>query len=221
MTLQNSPPEIAFSMAIDDLYEEAKNFIDGSPIATEGQAEAIATIFDQLKALRRDGDAQRKAEKKPHDDAGKAVQAKWVPILDKADIAIKAIEKPLSAYRAAVLAEQHRIAEQARIEAENARLAALQAKDDDSLEGLEQLETLRSIADAAEKQARRAAPKGPTGLRTYWEGEVTNYSQALAWIRANEPERLKMAIDAMVKEAVNSGVRRMDGVVITERKKAA
>ena len=221
MTLQNSPPEIAFSMAIDDYYDEAKNIADGQPITTDGEVELYSTIFDSLKQLRKDADAERKSEKKPHDDAGKAVQAKWMPLLDKADRAIDAIGKPLTDYRAAKQAEAHRIAELARIEADKARQAALDAKGDDTLEGMERLDELRAAADKADKAARRAVPKGATGLRTSWVGEVTDYSKALGWLRGNHPERLKMAIDEMIREAVNSGAREIDGVAVTERKKAA
>ena len=68
---------------------------------------------------------------------------------------------------------------------------------------MERLDELRAAADKADKAARRAVPKGATGLRTSWVGEVTDYSKALGWLRGNHPERLKMAIDEMIREAVN------------------
>jgi hypothetical protein len=65
---------------------EARNYLDGEPIANEDQAKRYPALLNRLRRVANDADDARKDEKRPHDEAAKAVQAKWKPILDKADL---------------------------------------------------------------------------------------------------------------------------------------
>lgn len=54
-----------------DLFDEAKNWVDGDPIENEGQAQAITELLSQIQAHGKLGETHRKDEKKPLDDAVK------------------------------------------------------------------------------------------------------------------------------------------------------
>jgi hypothetical protein len=64
-----------------------------------------------LRKARKDADEARVAEKKPHDDAAKAVQAKWTPLLDKCELAETTAKKALAPYLIAKEAAQQAEAE--------------------------------------------------------------------------------------------------------------
>src|SRR5690349_674097 len=123
--LANAPadPATLFAEEVEDLLLECRNWLDGEPVETEAQADAISALVNRARRIRKDADEARKAEKKPHDDAAKAVQAKWVPTIDKADLAAETAKKALAPYLQKVEDQQRAEAEAARAEAE--RLAAI------------------------------------------------------------------------------------------------
>jgi hypothetical protein len=96
--LSNAPadPATLFKEEVDDLLLEARNYLDGDPIANEQQAEAVSSLLNRLRRVSKDADAARATEKRPHDDAAKAVQAKWKPIIDKADLAATTAKQALA-----------------------------------------------------------------------------------------------------------------------------
>ena len=95
----NAPPPFeAWSLHIEDLF----NIANGIGEATDdGQEQALDELLDEFRKAKKEADKERAAEKKPHDDAAKAVQAKWKPLLDRCDIAAEAIKKALTPYRTA------------------------------------------------------------------------------------------------------------------------
>lgn len=231
MTLgHNQPPaEVAFSLAIDDLYEEAKNFIDGTAIENKGQADAIGQIVASLKKIAKDADAARADEKRPHDEAGKAVQAKWKPLLEKAERAIKAAQKPLTDY----LLEQERIRqEEAQRLAEEARKAEQQAQaamqNVASLDDVERAEELAKEASKLAASAKRtdkakshvAGVDRAIGLRTYWTATVTDYSALLRYMKEARPDDLKAMLRDYADAQVRAGSRHIPGVLIEQEKRA-
>lgn len=76
-----NPEFEAISVRISDLYDEAKNFADGEPIATPEMAEAITTLFDGLHAAGNEAEALRKSEVKPFDDGKAEVQLRFHPLI--------------------------------------------------------------------------------------------------------------------------------------------
>lgn len=230
MTIPNSTPDIAFSMAVDDLYAEAANFVDGAPVETQGQADALATIITSAKQIRKDADAARVEEKRPHDDAAKAVQEKWKPVLTKVDDVIAAVQKPLTAWLQAQEAERQRIAQEAQAEADRlAEEAIAAARTSGSLESLSATRELQDAAFDAAKVAKRAGKAKShvqgggraIGLRTYWEAEMTDSASALRWARETHPDELKEFLRELAGKAVNAGAREIPGFTITNQRKVA
>ena len=81
----NPPPDAAFALHIDGLFSLLSDSLAGGTVASDEQEAAIDAILDDFRAASKDADKARTAEKKPHDDAGKAVQAAWKPLLDRCD----------------------------------------------------------------------------------------------------------------------------------------
>ena len=226
----NPPPEMAFSLSIDDLYEEAKNFIDGTAIETQGQADAIGVIVSALKKIRKDADAARAEEKRPHDEAAKAVQAKWKPLLDKADRAVTAAQKPLTDYLLRLERERQqeaqRLAEEARKADEQAQAAMQNIA---SLDDAERAEELAKEADKLAKAAKRtdkakshvAGMDRAIGLRTYWTATVTDYGALLRYMKEARPDDLKAMLRDYADAQVRANVRHLPGVLIEQERKVA
>jgi hypothetical protein len=57
-TLANAPldPATLFGEEIDDLMLEARNYLDGEPIANEQQAEAVSSLLNRLRRVANDAD---------------------------------------------------------------------------------------------------------------------------------------------------------------------
>jgi hypothetical protein len=103
--------------------------VKGKPvmqIADLATAEKAAKLRDDIREVGGMGEARRKEEKKPHDDAAKAVQDKWVPVLAPASEVATAILNGIDAFQ---LAEKRRLEdeERQRREAERKRLAEEEA----------------------------------------------------------------------------------------------
>lgn len=222
----------AVQAKINDLYEEAKHWADGEPIANPEHAEAITALFDGLGAAGKEAEALRVAEVKPLDEAKSAIQARFHPLIGdtKAGKGLvvrgrAALQSLLTAWRV----EQQRIAaaaaEAARLEADALRAeaeAAIRASSGNLAEREAAEETLE-FAKTAERFARRtekAATTG-TGLRTVWVARLDNEESALEWAYGRDPSRFTALVQAMADEAVRGGLRVVPGFAVTEEKKAA
>ncbi|WP_022684519.1 hypothetical protein [Sphingobium bisphenolivorans] len=232
MLSNNPPPFDAFSLHIEELIENAKMFLDGEPIATQGQADEIGKLLDMIRTAKKDADKERATEKKPHDDAAKAVQGKWKPLLDRCDIAADTAKKALVPWLEHLEAEQRKAAEKAREEAEAKRLAALEAERaaaSANLEAIERVELARKEAEQAERAANRAdkakahAAGGSRaiGLRSYWIAELVDPVAALKYYKQAQPELLKAWLLEQAQKDANAGKRAIPGCVIREDRRAA
>src|SRR5687768_11175518 len=120
---------------IEDLFALASGSLAAGPVADDEQEAALDALMDDLRQARKDADAQRAAEKRPHDDAAKAVQAAWKPLLDRCDMGLAAIKEALTPYREARQRAKDEAARQAREGAEAAQRAAQEAlRSSDDLE---------------------------------------------------------------------------------------
>lgn len=225
----NKPPAIeAYSMALDDAYSTAKDFLDGEAIENQGQADAVGRIVSEVKKLRKDADAARADEKRPHDEAAKAVQAKWKPLLERADTIIAAAQKPLTAYLNKLAAELAEAERGARVEAERKAQEAITASR--QAEGIEDIERARELEKQAEEAAKAASKAGKQkahvagmdraiGLRTYKVANVIDRRAALNWIAKHDPDALADFITGYANK--HAPTRPMDGVEVTTERKVA
>lgn len=105
---------------IEDLAREADRLIKTGAAGTQEAADQASDLANRLGELWTAADEERKREKKPHDDAAKAVQQKWLPVLTAAEVykRVKAtVVTPFlvaqEAKRKAAEADARKVAEQA------------------------------------------------------------------------------------------------------------
>lgn len=225
----NNPPEESafdgFLAHIGDLFDEAKNFLDGAGVNSDAEAEAVARLMDDIRKAHKDADRARAEEKKPHDDAAKAVQARWKPLLERAELAVDTCKKALAPWLKAKAEEQRLAAEKARQEAEEKAKAAAEAARAttlDDLAGREAAEGLIADAKKAEAEAAKAEKARPqaTGgaraatLRTTYRPELINASEALKHFVRIRPDDVKAALQHLAEVEVRNGARELPGFVI-------
>lgn len=137
----NQPPEeVAFEQLKADIERKVNEVEQVGAIKTIEQVQSYRALQDTLNALNKRADAGRVKEKRPHDEASAAVQAKWMPIVtaakkwadyarDTADAWLKEqdrINRQKAAEEAAAIArENERLANE---HAEQQRLAEREAE---------------------------------------------------------------------------------------------
>ena len=215
------PPDAAFGLHIDDLFSLLSDTLAGEEVTTDEQEAAIDAILDDFRKAGADSEKARKAEKEPHLEAGRQVDAKWKPIVDKATRGATACKDALTPYRTAKQRAKDEAARQAREEAEARQKAAQDAlRTADDLEAkfaaerqLEQAAKLTAVANKIDRSA--------TGLRTFYEAEITDRKAALLFYIARAPERFEALIQQMADEDARGTRAPVPGVIFHERKKAA
>ncbi|MFK4871623.1 hypothetical protein [Novosphingobium sp. ZW T3_23] len=217
----NPPAEEAFGLHIDELFSLLSDTLAGGPVETDEQEAAIDALSKDFLKAKQDADKARAAEKKPHDDAAKAVQTKWKPIVDKASRGQGACNDALTPYRVAKQRAKEEAARKAREEAEErqrkAQEALRQSEDlEQRFEAEQDLEAAKKLNAVANKIDR-----GATGLRTLWTAEITNRDDALRHYLRQQPE----AFIALIRELADRDARgarpQVPGVTYHEQKKAA
>lgn len=223
----NNPPELtpfdAVKEKIEDLYGEAKNWLDGEPIANQEQADQVQKLMRLIQAAEKEADAARVEENKPFDDGKAAVQAKYAPLIADTKttkgltvLAIAACKKALAPWLLKVDEENRRREEELRKEAEAKRLAAMEAAQQrGSLEGSEQFERAVNDARHAEDDARRAAKvkasaKGEgraVTLRDRYTPQVTDYAEFARHVWSAHRSDLFAFLDVQAAKIVASGTR--------------
>lgn len=93
-------------------------------VKTKEQADKCGNFADEFAKIEKAAEETRKAEKKPHDDAAAAVQAKWQPIVKRA-AELKAWAKKTS--EPFLIAERDRIKAEERARADEAARIAREA----------------------------------------------------------------------------------------------
>ena len=95
-------PLDAHDAAIRDLAELVSGL---TTIETQEQADAVDALLFQAKAAIKGANEARVAEKKPHDDAAAAVQARWTPVIAIAEAAKETAQSKLTPWKAKLAAE--------------------------------------------------------------------------------------------------------------------
>ena len=106
----NAPPAAtpfeAVAVHLDDLLTEARAWADGTPVATQAQADELSFLIDQLRKGGQAAEKLRKAEKQPHMDAARAVDERFRPLTEGAERAIAATKRTLGAWLEALDAKR-------------------------------------------------------------------------------------------------------------------
>jgi len=210
----NHPPEpTAYEVVkghIEDLYNTAKDFLDGAPVDNAGLAGAVELLEVQLKASIKRADEARKAEsKKPNDEIAE-IQSRYNPLIGNnkfgksiAILGVEACQKALLPWRKKELADKEAAAKLARAEAE-AKAEALRAEQEKAIASqvdtvdLAEQERLSKLADDAQKASRiaRSAEKSATtktGIRTTFKAVMVEggMDAALTHVLINDGDTVR------------------------------
>jgi hypothetical protein len=199
------PPFEAWSIHIEELFEMANGIGEAT---NDEQEAALDSLMDDFRKAKRDADKDRAAEKKPHDDAAKAVQDKWKPLLTRCDIALDHIKKALTPYRAVKLKAIEEAARKAREDAAAKQAEALASFASTDLDDRYEAELIAKQAKAAQVAANKL-DRTATGLRTVWRAEVTNRKDALLHYIQTQPEAFEALVQSLAdRDARNEATRR-------------
>lgn len=237
----NQPPEpTPFELskeAITSLFEEAKNWLDGDPISTQGQADEVQKLLRMIQAAEKEADERRVQENEPF-DAGKAeVQARYAPLIANTKttkgltvMAIDACKKALAPWLIKIDEENRAKAEALRKEAEEKQRIAMEAmrQRNGDLEASVKAEALVQEAKRAETEARRAdsakaQAKGEgraVGLRDYYTPEITDATTFARHVWTAHRSDMETFLAGMATKLVASGVRTIPGVTVHHERRA-
>lgn len=227
----NLPPEDDFDRVerqIGEFYDEAKVWLDGDPIDSQGIADGVATLLRALQDCGKEAETMRKEEKKPHDEAGKAVQAKYKPLSDNVKRAVDACKQTMAPWEKKKREEQEaRAAELARIAEEKKREAEekLRASAGNIAER-EKAEDSLKVAVAHEAQAAREARKtGGTkvggskalGIRKTPVPEISDAMEAIIHYYSQDRHCFDELLLKLARQDIAAKVQTIPGIAITNR----
>lgn len=228
-TIGDNSRDVSLAEQIKDYASQALEWLKKNGVTTKNDSDKAANYRAELIRLSKEADTQREAEKRPHDEAAKAVQAKWKPLVDEAKGAADTIRDSLTVWMRA---------EDARLEAERkakweadqkanaearAKIEAERAKQmrDDPIAALTSPEPeLPELPPPPEKVSVQAGGQRgrKAGLREIDVYTVTDHAAALAFF-ANSDE-VKDLISKMATRASKAGVE-VPGVTKSIQKVAA
>lgn len=229
----NNPPADPFDAIraqCDDIYAEAKHWLDGAAIASDAEAEAVTRLLAMCKEAFAAADALRVKENEPFDAGKAAVQEKFAPLIadtKKAKGSMvrlkEACEATLGPWRRQKQAEAAAAAEAARKAAEQraaeaAEAARAAAGDLGQAEVAEELVRQAEAAQREAKQATKAATAG-TGLVTYFEAVLTDQRAAVLHYMKDQPAEFIALCQRLADVDVRGGKRQIPGFTVEERKR--
>jgi len=221
----NQSPFHTATNRIQELFDEAKNWLDGEPLETKEQHNTLVDLVKQIRAAKKIADDLRKEEAKPFDEGKAEIQTRYNPFIQAnkgmADLAIKTANDALAPYLATQLKlkrdEENRLREEAEglvMEAREAlRASQGNLAERQKAEGLV-IEAKRATA-IANKAVKTNIAKG---ARTVWNVEIADVKVAGTEMWRAFPERFHQLILEMANEQVRAGRRQIPGFIITETK---
>lgn len=220
----NMGPFDAVKVEIDDLYEEARHWLDGSDITTAEEEEAVDRLLDLARAAYKKADGARKVENEPFDTGKAAVQAKYKPVLSRAEIVSDTCKARLTPYRAKLEAERQAKARAAAEEAEKLRREAEEkirasAGNLEERERAEEALGLAKEADAFASREQKRADTG-TGLRTTYRAELIDGVAAARHYWNERRDECEAFFSNLAAADVRSGKRAIPGFNVIEEKRA-
>ncbi|MFL1873933.1 hypothetical protein ACIKT0_01685 [Hansschlegelia beijingensis] len=171
------------------------------PIEDQAGVDKTAIWSKRVGELASKAEKARVAEKEPHLEAGRAVDAKWKPIVDDAkalSAKLKRHAEPfLIAQKRAEEERARRAAEEARRIREEAEAAARRAAADDEAEKARIAELERQAAAADQAAVAKNASAGRTGariaLRTETKVIVSDFAAAAGYyVAARNPDLVEL-----------------------------
>jgi len=233
----NNPPESTpietARETLSDIETEASAWFDGVDIENDAQADEVSRIIDNARKAKSRFEADRKVEKQPHLDAGKAVDDAWKPLTIAADRIVEVAKGVLTPWLVAKDKEkrEREAAERAKADAAAVEARRLAEASDGSLAAaklrdaaIEESKIAQARAAAAERDkagAKGAGMARTVSLRTVHRAEVTDRRALLNHIAKLRPDDLTAWLEEWAAREVRTGARVIPGVNVWEEKAAA
>lgn len=213
-----------------DIGDAGAAWIKLPKVETEEQAQGGNDFLEQVKAIVKDTDAERRAQKKPHEDQGKAVDAAFKGLLDPLSKIADLVKPKLLAFTQEKArqeqAEKARLAEIARQEQEDAKRRLQQAQERGDVFGAAEAETAakdaEKMAKAAAKPVKAQVKSASGGGRTmsvrkrHKVESIDNLNKAYSWFRDHERygQAIRELFTRMAEAEANSaeGVKEIPGI---------
>jgi len=202
-----------------ELESELENSAEilARPISDQATADKAATWSRRVGQLLTRAEAERELEKRPHLEAGRAVDAKWTPIRDDARSLVDRLKFHVGLW----LKRQKREADEKRRQAEEeARFLREQAEAERSpVEAAELVAEATAIEKSAEPERIIAGrPNMRVGLRTVRVAKIVDYEACLAALK--DHKEIRELVERLANRAVRAGVP-LAGVDVVEEDRAA
>lgn len=210
---------------VETLKDQIDNALAGvdkyASITDDETASKALSLRNRLNELSGEADKKREAEKRPHLDAGKKVDATWQPLVKGAKAGADKVRDAIAKWETAKLAEQRkreREEEAARIAAEQARIATQKAED----AGLQPAATnvpeppAAPASDACSAKITATYGKAASVTAVMVLDEVTDWA-ALSAYMLNHPEMRELLMK-LAQRAIAAG-RTVPGVTVKEEVK--
>jgi hypothetical protein len=186
-------------------------------ITDDKTAEKALSLRNRLNELSRDADKIRTREKEPHLEAGKAVDAKWQPLVKKAKAGADQVRDAMSAWETVKL-QRRREEERKALEAQRAAEEAARAAEPTSGEPQGETTVLEAPKvdvqpDAAPSTIRGSYGKAASVSAKTVVKEVTDWS-ALAVYMSSHPEAQAL-LRQLAQRAIDAG-RTVPGITTEE-----
>jgi hypothetical protein len=215
-TIGDNSGDLSLDEKIRDYAAQALGWLKKlGGIKDQASKDMAANYRAELLSLRKEADAQRVAEKRPHDEAAKAVQAKWTPLIGAADEAAETLRNELTRFMRAE-EDKARKEQQAKYEAERkaaeiarAEIEAQRARQfkDDPIAAYTspepELPELPAMPEPVKIQAGGQRGR-KTGLREVTRYIVTDHAKALAFFA--DSHDVKELIAKLAERACKAGV---------------
>ena len=223
----NCPPDefAEISQGIHDLYDTAKDFIDGDPIDNQPLANTIERLLGEIKVIEKRADEHRKYECTPFDEGKKAIQEKYAPLIANTKgitgltvLSKKACQDALTPWKRKLQAIKDEEARLKREEADRLAREAQEAIQATSLKDREEAEELLKKSQTAQAAAKKAEKTNIKGMRTVWDIDVINPTELLRHYWNTRTTELEQFAAKLAEQDVRSGARAIPGCKITSRK---
>jgi hypothetical protein len=190
--------ELSLTEEIEDAATHALAWLTKTGITDKTGADTAANWRARLLELGKAADKQRETEKRPHDEAAKAVQAKWKPCIDTATDAANRIRDALTAW---MRAEDARIRAEQEAKRREAEEAARKQR-----EAAEAAVPLPFVAPEPVRVQAGGQRGRKAGLRTVTKYVVTDYAAALAHVKDHPDVRAAVEKVAAVQAKAGANV---------------
>lgn len=176
----------------------------GGKVATQAHADKAGNFADEFAKIERRATSSHKAEKEPHLEAGRVVDAAWKPVIGRAD-ELKRYAKKLP--ESFLIAEKARIAAEERAAAEARARAAAEAerqrREAEAIGAPPPIEQPQTFAPPPQK-----AKAGKVHLRTVTKHEIVDMRAVIEFLaRLNDhPAELKDVAQLLVNRMRHAGV---------------